>query len=254
MGVILMTRKAREKSESGIYHIMLRGINKQMIFEDDENKIKFLETLKEYKEKSGYKIYAYCLMGNHVHLLIKECEEEIGIIMRRIGASYVYWYNWKYKRSGHLFQDRYKSEPVEDDSYYLTVLRYIHQNPLKAGLVKNIESYKWSSYNEFTGKKETTGIDFTLKLFHKDREQAIENFKEFHREITKDVCLDIKERKRFTDEEAKELVKKICNITNSVEMQKMNQEERNEYLKRLKNEGLSTRQIARITGISRGLL
>ena len=76
MGVILMARKAREKSESGIYHIMLRGINKQMIFEDDEDKIKFLDTLKEYKGKSGYKIYAYCLMGNHVHLLIKECEEE----------------------------------------------------------------------------------------------------------------------------------------------------------------------------------
>jgi len=77
-------------------------------------------------------------MGNHVHLLIKEETEELGVIMRRIGASYVYWYNRKYNRCGHLFQDRYKSEVVEDERYLLTVLRYIHQNLLKAGMVKDV--------------------------------------------------------------------------------------------------------------------
>jgi len=110
-----MPRTGRERSKSGIYHIVLRGSNRQTIFEDEEDAIKFLETLQTYKEKSGYKIYAYCLMGNHVHLLLKEEQEELGIIMRRIGASYVYWYNWKYQRCGHLFQDRYKSEVVEDE-------------------------------------------------------------------------------------------------------------------------------------------
>ncbi len=85
-------------------------------------------------------------MGNHIHLLLKEEKEELGIIMRRIGSSYVYWYNWKYKRCGHLFQDRYKSEAVEDERYLLTVLRYIYQNPLKAGLVKDIGAYKLSSF------------------------------------------------------------------------------------------------------------
>ena len=126
-----MPRVAREKSKTGIYHIILRAVNRQIIFEEDEDAIKFLETLERYKETSGYEIYAYCLMGNHVHILLKEGKEDLGVTMRRIGASYVYWYNWKYERVGHLFQDRYKSEVVETEKYLLAVLRYIHQNPLK---------------------------------------------------------------------------------------------------------------------------
>ena len=91
-------------------------------------------------------------MTNHVHLLIKERNEDLGIVFRRIGAKYVYWYNHKYKRRGYLFQDRYKSEAVESDEYLLTVLRYIHQNPVKAGISKNVRSYPWSSYNEYITK------------------------------------------------------------------------------------------------------
>ena len=148
-----MPRKARKKSESGIYHIILRGQNRQMIFKDDEDKEKFLQTLEECKRKSGFKLYGYCLMGNHIHLLLHELKDETGMIMRRIGAGYVYWYNWKYRRCGHLFQDRYKSEAVETDEYFMTVLRYIHRNPVKAGLVKRMSDYKWSSYNEYISSK-----------------------------------------------------------------------------------------------------
>ena len=131
---MIMPRKARAKSKTGIYHIILRGINRQKIFNDNEDKKRLLETLLRYKEKSKYQIYAYCLMDNHIHLLLKEGEEPLAQIMRRIGGSYVYWYNHKYERVGNLFQDRFKSEVVEDDTYFLTVLRYIHQNPAKAGI------------------------------------------------------------------------------------------------------------------------
>ena len=96
-----MPRISREKSRSGIYHIMLRGINRQTIFEDAKDNGRFLDTLKEYRDVSGYKLYAYCLMGNHAHLLLKEEQEDLSTIMRRIGASYVYWYNMKYERCGH---------------------------------------------------------------------------------------------------------------------------------------------------------
>ena len=88
-----MPRTRRLKSETGIYHVILRGINKQTIFEDDEDSEMFLKTLKQYKSQSQYKLLAYCLMGNHVHLLLKTEKEELGQIFRRIGASYVYWYN-----------------------------------------------------------------------------------------------------------------------------------------------------------------
>jgi REP element-mobilizing transposase RayT len=134
-----MARYARRKSESGIFHIMLRGINKQSIFEDNEDRERFLNTIERYRKVSEYKIYGYCLMGNHVHLLLKEAGESISDAIKRICSSYVHWYNWKYDRCGHLFQDRYKSEPVEDEIYLLTVLRYIHQNPVKAGLTKTVQ-------------------------------------------------------------------------------------------------------------------
>lgn len=115
---------------------MMRGINRQAIFYDEADFSKFLETLLKYKEISGYEIYAYCLMDNHVHLLLKVGREPLEQIMRRICGSYVYWYNTEYQRIGYLFQDRFKSEVVENDSYFLTVLRYIHQNPLKAEVSK----------------------------------------------------------------------------------------------------------------------
>ena len=136
-----MPRKARIESKSGIYHIMLRGINRQQIFEDDEDFEKFLWVMKDVKQLSRFKLYGYCLMGNHIHLLLKPENEPLELIFRRIGSKYVYWYNLKYQRTGHLFQDRFKSEPVNDEKYLMTVLRYIHQNPTKAKLAKKIEDY-----------------------------------------------------------------------------------------------------------------
>lgn len=185
-----MPRAAREKSSTGIYHVILRGMNRQTIFEDEEDSIKFIQTLSEYQKKSGFKLYAYCLMGNHVHLLVKEEKEDLGITIKRIGASYVYWYNWKYERCGHLFQDRYKSETVEDDKYFLAVLRYIHQNPLKAKIVDELADYPWSSYREYLSKGKLIETDFALGLFSNDRVKAIEEFKEFHKIEEQVNCLE----------------------------------------------------------------
>ncbi len=249
-----MPRTRRRKSISGIYHIILRGINKQIIFEEEEDSIRFLETLRKYKEKGCYKIYAYCLMKNHIHLLLKEQNEELGIAMRRIGASYVYWYNWKYNRSGHLFQDRYKSEVVEDEKYFLTVLRYIHQNPVKAGVVNDVEDYRWSSYSSYIGRNEMVDIDFALNLFSNNRKNAVESFREFHKFIDKNDCLDISENTRLTDEDAVKIIKELCQINSCIEIQRMEKRQRDKYLKALKIKGLSTRQISRLTGISRGIV
>ena len=160
-----MPRNARSKSESGIYHIMLRGINRKSIFEDREDCERFLATLERYKKICGYEIFAYCLMVNHIHILLKVGDEDVDLIMKRLAGSFVFWYNNKYERVGHLFQDRFRSEPVEDDTYFLTVLRYIHQNPVKAGIVDKPEKYIWSSYNEYINlKNELTDIEFGLSI------------------------------------------------------------------------------------------
>lgn len=213
-----------------------------------------LEIIKDYKEVSGYEIYGYCLMSNHIHLLIKEREEDLGIVFRRIGAKYVYWYNWKYKRRGHLFQDRYKSEVVEDDSYFLTVLRYIHQNPVKAGVEKDIKKYQWSSYKEYLGKKEICETKFGLNLFFRDKKRAISLFESFHMQENDDTCLDHEEGIRKNDIEAIEIIKQVACVRNLNEIKDFENEERDRVIKEFKNRGLSIRQIERLTGLSFGVI
>lgn len=250
-----MPRKARGKSNSGIYHIIMRGINRQSIFEDEEDCVKFIQTIQRYKEKSGYEVYAYCLMGNHVHLLLKIGKEPLEQVMRRICGSYVYWYNCKYQRVGNLFQDRFKSEPVEDDTYFLIVQRYIHQNPIIAGLVKSIEQYKWSSFNEYVNKARVANVDFALGIFNIEKEKAIKIFMQYNNEVNDNVCLDIEEKHRIMDEEARNIVKRVCKVRNASDLQKLDILTRNTYLKELKEEySLSIRQIERITGINRGIV
>lgn len=91
----------------------------------------------------NYTLYAYCLMTNHIHLLIREREDNIGMAIKRIASSYVYYYNHKYLIDGHLFRERFKSEPVNDMAYFVTLLRYIHQNPVKAGMVAEVKDYEF---------------------------------------------------------------------------------------------------------------
>lgn len=230
---------------------MLRGINGQQIFEDEEDNQIFIEALKDFKAVCEYSVLAYCLMGNHVHLLIKVGAEELGTIFKRIGGRYVYWYNYKYLRRGHLFQDRYKSEPVEDDAYFLTVLRYIHQNPVRSGLCKNLEDYAYSSYCEYVTpeKNHLTDIEFALGII--GREQFIE----FHNQSNDDSCLDMDDESfRLTDDRAKEIIYKLTNCKNIAEFQKLELGQRERFVNELKAEGLSIRQISRLTGLSFGIV
>lgn len=250
-----MPRKARNKSECGIYHIMLRGINRQTIFEDDEDKEKFLQTLSEIKDKSECRIFAYCLMNNHIHLLIKEEKEPIEIIFKRIGARYVYWYNWKYDRCGHLFQDRYRSEPVENDIYFLTVLRYILLNPKKSNLCNNLDEYRWSSFNDYMSENnyeyKITDINFALDMFAQEKEKQVGLFYNYINVSNDDKCLDLQEvKKKVGDEELKEEIKNKLKLEPN-KIQNLSPDEQIKIIKKIKEiKGVSLRQISRITGFS----
>lgn len=249
-----MPRTARAKSSSGIYHLMLRGINRQDLFEEDEDRRKFVETLGRYKPLSKYEIYAYCLMSNHVHLLLKENEDPIATIIKRISGSYVLWYNKKYSRCGHLFQERFKSEVVETDSYFLTVLRYIHQNPLKAGITNQVESFRWSSCSEYLGNSKIIDVEFALDMFSKDREEAKRLFQQFTQEVNSDQCLDNRERIKVSDKELLDYLEQL-GIDNSSKLQRTDKNERDKVISDLKNiPGVSIRQLARITGIPKHII
>lgn len=128
---------------------MLRGINRQDIFDDTEYYWTFIRMMSEVP----CYIYAYCLMSNHVHLLIAEKSLKVGEVVKSIASCYVLYYNKKYGRIGHLLQDRFKSEPCNDSGYFLTLFRYIHQNPVKAGLSKTAKDYMFSSWgNDYLGQ------------------------------------------------------------------------------------------------------
>ncbi|EGO64120.1 transposase [Acetonema longum] len=249
-----MPRKARQPSQSGIYHIILRGINKQVIFEDEEDNQKFLWYLAHYKEISQYSIYGYCLMYNHIHLMLQESQEPVAHVMKRIGVSYVSWYNRKYGRYGHLFQDRFKSEAVETDEYFLTVLRYIHQNPLKSG-EGTIETYPWSSYRHYVEGSDWIDTAFALGIFSSEPEIALNRFKQFMNEKPEETAVMSYTSYKLTDQDAKLAIQNIAKVSIPVELQTIEKEKRDELLRRIKKvEGISTRQIARLTGISQSVI
>ena len=229
---------------------MLRGINRQRIFEDDEDRERFLEILKKAREKDGFDLIAWCLMPNHVHLLIHENAVKLETIFRRIGSTYVYWYNGKYERTGHLFQDRFKSEPVEDDTYFLTVIRYIHQNPVKAGLCEKPEDYAYSSLKNYFEKDGLHDSQMVLEMMD------AEEFKAWNAQAVDESCMDMSDRprKQLTDKRAWELIRRSSGCKSTAEFQMLERGKRDAALGKALKGGVSIRQASRLTGISIGVI
>lgn len=254
-----MPRTARQRSESGIYHIMLRGANRQTIFHDDEDNLKFLEILSRFKEKSELGVYGWCLMGNHVHLLLREGNEEISASMKRIGICYAWFYNCKYKTNGHLFQDRFRSEEVENDEYLMAVIRYIHQNPVKSGIVKRADEWKWSSCMGYYGEPYYPYLlldrELILGMFSENIDMAAKRFIEYNEIDNEDHFLDDTVRLRPTDEEAMEEITKMIGGYRIPEIKSLPKPQRDELLTKIRRiKGFSQRQVARILGISPNLI
>lgn len=229
---------------------MLRGINRQQIFEDAEDFQKFREILAEYKTVCGFKIFAYCLMGNHIHLLLKEGTETLEQVFKRVCGKFVYWYNTKYQRTGHLFQDRFKSEPVDTQEYLLAVIRYIHQNPIKAGMCKRVADYAYSSYAAYLGGNELVDTDDILKIW------PFDEFAKMHETTVTANCLELSEKeiKRVTEEQAREMIRKVSGCESAMDFQNLDPKQQGKYLKRLRDNGVSIRQLSRLTGLPFGLI
>ena len=249
-----MPRKPREKSQTGIYHIIVRGINQQDIFHDEDDFDKYLGAVKKIGMENGIIVLGYCLMTNHVHLLVKESNTQVAIFMKRLGISYALWYNWKYERHGHVFQDRFKSECVEKDAYLLTVIRYIHNNPVKATIVKNPEQYLWSSCSAYYNAEiqAGNGLDtrLILGIFSIHEKLAIDRFREFMEEGNEDQCLDHNKYQRLGESEAYQLIAEMLRGKPVSALQMMEPESRNLIMRQLRYDyGLGLRQLSRVTGI-----
>ena len=226
----------------------MRGVNRQPIFENDGDRLHFMSVLKECKEISGFRLHAFCLMPNHLHFLIEPAGEPLDLVFRRIGIRYAVWYNRKHQRAGHLFQDRFRSENVENDLYYMTVLRYILQNPMKAGLEPHLGTYRWSSYPAYAkGTGSITDTQYATELFG-TRESLID----FVRMGNEDIVMDETDPEwPLQDDDAKKIMEQITGCSATEEFRRLDRQLRNEYIRRMYAEKLSIGQIARLAGFSK---
>ena len=246
-----MPRASRRKSETNVYHVILRGNNKQEIFLDEKDYKKFLKEIKNTKEKYGYELYAYCLMTNHVHLVIYDKEENLSKIMQSLEVTYSAYFSKKYEKVGHLFQNRFLSKPVETSEYLMQVCRYVHQNPVKAG-ISRVDNYKWSSYKEYINdEEEMVSKKMLLSLFANSEKEAVENFKGFHNDNKENINDEYEYEiiTKFTDEEAKIKIMEVLKLENLEEINNFSVKLRNEKIRKLEDiKGISKAQVARVLG------
>jgi REP element-mobilizing transposase RayT len=182
-----MPRKARLDVPGALHHIIVRGINKAAIFNDDHDKTRFLERLSGNIIQGECKVYAWVLMTNHIHLLFKSGKDGISAVMRKQLTWYAQYYNKRHKRTGHLFENRYKSILCDEETYLLALIRYIHLNPIRAKIINTMEEldrYPWTGHRAIIGKADHAWMDIetVLSEFGSRRKKAVIEYRRFVRE------------------------------------------------------------------------
>ena len=235
----------RVLSESGFYHITVRAAGQIALFEDDDDRRRYLRLLKRERDKTGARIIAWVLMTDHVHLVVDfgQSRQSISAFMHNINWRYTSYFNEKTGRFGTLFQGRFWSKPISDDAQLVATVHYIHMNPERAGL-SSMRLYRWSSYQEYAGKHWVVDTALILDWFGCfDAFDAYEG-------SPKDVVRKPRCRPELLqDEGALRYACELANVNTSAELRSMATNERNELVHRLSEEGVSNRRIARTLGI-----
>lgn len=177
-----MGRPIRIEYPAALYHITSRGNEKKKIFLREGDRVRFLKILEDYHDRYGILIHSYVLMDNHYHLILETPRGNLLKVMHGINSSYTGYFNRKHGRSGHLFQGRYRGILVEKDAYLLLLSRYVHLNPVRAGVVRRPEHYRWSSYPGYIGKeRESEWVEYTwvLSQFGRDKKRAKRRYREY---------------------------------------------------------------------------
>ncbi|MDA8427684.1 MAG: transposase [Geobacteraceae bacterium] len=176
-----MARKPRIHLPGGLYHVILRGNGGQPVFLTDDDRYRFYLLLQEGTCRFGYRVHAFCLMTNHIHLALQAGNIPLSRGMQNLSFRYTRWINWREKRTGHLFQGRYKAVLVDGDSYLLELVRYIHLNPVRAGMVNAPEDYPWSSHRAYLGKELFPWLttEWMLEQFGKSAAKARAGYRAF---------------------------------------------------------------------------
>ncbi|HBV95850.1 MAG TPA: hypothetical protein DEF36_02200 [Desulfotomaculum sp.] len=175
-----MGRRMRVEYKNGITHVIQRGNNREFVFGEDADKNYLIGQLSILSRDMGYWLYGYAIMGNHYHLIVQIRAETLRSVMHRINLRYSKYFNRKYQRTGHVFEGRYRAIPVVEEKYMVALLRYIHQNPVKAGICRSVEEYIWSSDRYYRENIQgCVEIDLVLDMLSGSRKAALEKYKEF---------------------------------------------------------------------------
>lgn len=227
-----MARGPRNYINMPFYHIMVQGINKEYILNKVEDKRQYLKFINKAKDETDIYIVSYCIMDNHVHILVKEKSiEDLSRFMHKINTLYAIYYNKKYNRVGYVFRDRYKSQVIYSEKQLYTCINYIHNNPVKAGICKLASEYEYSSYNEYMKNMEEIQRNINGLLIKEDIADKKENF------------LEIEEEKEIEIQNAIEAYIKIHNV--NLDTLRKEKKTLKGIIKMLKdNYGLSLRQIS----------
>ncbi|MFT4109018.1 transposase [Propionicimonas sp.] len=242
-----MPRHARELAASGIYHVLLRGVNRDVIFLEDEDRMRFLHAVAKAKELSGCRVLAYCLMSNHVHLVLRTGDEELGAVVKRIGVRYAGWFNRKYGRVGHLFQDRFKSVAVDDDAYLLTLIGYVWDNPVAAGLVVHAEDYRWGS-RSLLGRSSIVDEDELRRLLSS---RVLTELSSAEAGTSLEALPGTRGRRpAHTTSEAAGLLAQACGAASPEQFQRLSRSTQCQAIRELRTRSVSYDRIAEVTGLS----
>lgn len=251
-----MARESRKESPTKYYHVMMRGNNKEMIFENEAEKQYFLDQLQFQINQNNIKAAAYCIMDNHVHLLINADMLTMSESLKWINIKFASKYNHKYERVGHVFQGRYKSEIINNEDHLVQVLRYIHNNPVSAKMVSKVSQYKWSSYNHYLLEKDNIIDSYEKQLILEIFSKSTKQFQEFHLKEETNEFLEISiDLERQREEKAERIIARYLDIHNIKDYDELRNNK--ELLEQLVIDiinisKLSHRRISELLGLNRG--
>lgn len=226
-----MSRKGREYSSTGIYHVLFRSVKSDSFFRREEDYKKFYDMIYTLKEECGFMLYAYSLMPDEIRLVIKVGDVSLESITKRISVKYAYWYNLKYARSGALFFDRFMSEPIESDEKFDEVYRFVLKRPEQLGIIDDYKEYRYSSIGEKMDVYKKVNAAFMKK-------DATES-------------LTVKAQpKRITDEAAEEIILSVMGMDSLEEVKELDAKEKYKSVKKLVAKGVGYRQLARLCNMN----
>ena len=251
-----MTRVARQVADSSLYHVVFRGNGRQILFYSDADRCALLKMLKRVAEREGVLVLAWCLMGNHAHMVVCDERGRLSELMHSLLTGYARYFNQKYGHVGHVFQDRFSSYPIETDSYLLTVLRYVHLNPERAGLGR-ADEYRWSSYREYvdgTGEGVVSSREYVFDVVGGET-----GFRALCRSGEKRLGLEMIRclGEGVHEDELSIFAQSVLEDAGMGclgDVRLLDSAGRTRALRALRGAGLSIRQIERLTGVGRGVV